>query len=352
MPVPAPQPPVSRALLRDDVYLRVRDAIVDGTLAPGEQLRDQELAAWLGVSRTPVREALLRLQQAGLVTSLPGRSTTVASLDTRAARDAQAVVAQLHRLAVHDAVGLLTADDLTRMRAANERFRAALEAGDADGALAADDELHGIPVAAAGNAALAAVLDQLTPVLRRVERLRFSSLSGRGSVALHARLIDLCEAGERDAAAEVSHQTWQTLAPLLDTWAARDAQAVVAQLHRLAVHDAVGLLTADDLTRMRAANDRFRAALEAGDADGALAADDELHGIPVAAAGNAALAAVLDQFTPVLRRVERLRFSSLSGRGSVALHARLIDLCEAGDRDAAAEVSHQTWQTLAPLLDT
>jgi len=141
----------------------------------------------------------------------------VASLDTRAARDAQAVVAQMHRLAVHEAVGQLTADDLARMRAANARFRAALEAGDADGALAADDELHGIPVAAAGNAALAAVLDQFTPVLRRVERLRFSSLSGRGSVALHARLIDLCEAGDREAAAEVSHQTWQTLAPLLDT---------------------------------------------------------------------------------------------------------------------------------------
>jgi DNA-binding GntR family transcriptional regulator len=217
VPVPSPQIPVSRALLRDDVYRRVRDAIVDGTLGPGEQLRDQELAAWLGVSRTPVREALLRLQQAGLVASLPGRSTTVASLDTRAARDAQAVVAQMHRLAVHNAVGQLTADDLDRMRDANARFRAALEAGDAEAALDADDELHGIPVAAAGNAALAAVLDQFTPVLRRVERLRFGSLSGRGSVALHARLIDLCEAGDREAAAEVSHETWQTLAPLLDS---------------------------------------------------------------------------------------------------------------------------------------
>ena len=214
MPTSAPSP--SRALLRDDVYSRVRDAIVDGTLAPGEQLRDQELAAWLGVSRTPVREALLRLQQAGLVAALPGRSTTVASLDTRAARDAQAVVASMHQLAVREAVGQLTADDLARMRDANSRFAAALKAGDADAALEADDELHGIPVAAAGNAALAAVLDQFTPVLRRVERLRFESLSGRGSVALHARLIDLCEAGERDAAAEVSHETWQTLAPLLD----------------------------------------------------------------------------------------------------------------------------------------
>jgi DNA-binding GntR family transcriptional regulator len=216
VPVPASAPSPSRALLRDDVYRRVRDAIVDGTLSPGEQLRDQELAAWLGVSRTPVREALLRLQQAGLVSSLPGRSTTVTSLDTRAARDAQAVVASMHELAVSEAVGQLTADDLARMRDANSRFEEALRAGDADAALDADDELHGIPVAAAGNAALAAVLDQFTPVLRRVERLRFESLSGRGSVALHARLIDLCEAGERDAAAELSRETWQTLAPLLD----------------------------------------------------------------------------------------------------------------------------------------
>ena len=217
MPVPASEPSPSRALLRDDVYRRVRDAIVDGTLAPGEQLRDQELAAWLGVSRTPVREALLRLQQAGLVAALPGRSTTVASMDTRTARDAQAVDASMHELAVREAVGQLTAGDLSRMRDANARFEAALRAGDADAALDADDELHGIPVAAAGNAALTAVLDQFTPVLRRVERLRFGSLSGRGSVALHARLIDLCEAGEREAAAEVSHETWQTLAPLLDS---------------------------------------------------------------------------------------------------------------------------------------
>ena len=78
MPLPVAHAPLARGLLRDDVYRRLREAIVDGTLAPGEQLRDGELATWLGVSRTPVREALLRLQQAGLVTATPGRSTTVA----------------------------------------------------------------------------------------------------------------------------------------------------------------------------------------------------------------------------------------------------------------------------------
>lgn len=63
MPIPTKTAPYTRSLLRDGVYVQLRDAIVDGTLEPGEQLRDGELAGWLGVSRTPVREALLRLQQ-------------------------------------------------------------------------------------------------------------------------------------------------------------------------------------------------------------------------------------------------------------------------------------------------
>ena len=66
MPIPTEvRPP--RPLLRDDVLERMRDAIVDGTLTPGEQVRDADLATWLGVSRTPVREALLELGRAGLV---------------------------------------------------------------------------------------------------------------------------------------------------------------------------------------------------------------------------------------------------------------------------------------------
>lgn len=215
MPVPSEVVERERVLLRDDVYERLRDAIVDGTLEPGEQLRDQELSVWLGVSRTPVREALLRLQQAGLVASVPGRSTVVTSIDTRATAHAMSVVAAMHRLAVLEAVGRLTRGDLRAMRAANKRFAAALRAGDVDAALEADDELHDIPVAASGNGAVVAVLEQFTPLLRRVERLRFSTLPGRASVVLHERLIDLCEAGDAEGAAEVSWQTWQTLQPLL-----------------------------------------------------------------------------------------------------------------------------------------
>ncbi len=216
MPIPTAAAAPFRSLLRDDVYLRLRDAIVDGTLEPGEQLRDGELAVWLGVSRTPVREALLRLQQGGLVVARPGRSTTVATLDARAIRDAQAVVASMHELAVRQAVAQLTDADLDRMREANARFSAALAADDVDAALAADDDFHAVPVAAAANQALQSVLEQFTPSLRRLERLRFASLAGRGSVALHDRLLERCAAGDVDGAAATSYETWQTLEPLLD----------------------------------------------------------------------------------------------------------------------------------------
>ena len=67
MPVPRPDPSHCPASLRDYAYDALRSAIVDGTLAPGEKLRDAELESWLGVSRTPIREAIARLETAGLV---------------------------------------------------------------------------------------------------------------------------------------------------------------------------------------------------------------------------------------------------------------------------------------------
>ncbi|MFJ2755077.1 GntR family transcriptional regulator [Nocardioides sp. NPDC087217] len=210
MPIPSGTPAVDRTLLRDDVYRRLRDAIVDGTFGPGEQLKDVELAEWLGVSRTPVREALLRLGGSGLVVALPGRSTTVSKIESQAVRDARDVVAAMHQLAAREVAGKLTERDLDRMREANRRFADAVRAGDVDAALDADEELHRIPVAALGNRAIETVLDQFDPLVRRAERLRFDA-DGQASVERHDTLIDLLASGDAEGAASVAYEVWHSL---------------------------------------------------------------------------------------------------------------------------------------------
>jgi len=210
VPVPTETLP-PRSLLRDDVYARLRDAIVDGTLAPDEQLRDMELATWLGVSRTPVREALLELARAGLVRATPGKSTVVAPVDPAAVRDAQSVVAAMHALAVREAVARLTPEDLAEMRDANAAFAEAQRRGDVDAALDADERFHRVAIVASGNRAAAQVIAQYEPVLRRAERLRFASHEGEASAERHNALIALCTSGDVDAAADLAAQTWQTL---------------------------------------------------------------------------------------------------------------------------------------------
>jgi DNA-binding GntR family transcriptional regulator len=211
MPVPPKAAPSKRQLLRDDAFTAIRAAIVDGTLEPEERLVDAELSAWLGVSRTPIREALARLDAAGLVRTRPGRYTIVSPLDARSMKDAQAVAASMHELAVREAVPVMRPEHFAAMRMANERFEAALSVRDVDSAIASDDEFHGVAVEVCANHAIRSVLDQYTPLLRRMERARFASLIGRASVSQHARIVDLAEAGDADGAAREARLNWLTL---------------------------------------------------------------------------------------------------------------------------------------------
>jgi DNA-binding GntR family transcriptional regulator len=211
MPVPRKAHAPKRQLLREDAFTAIRTAIVDGTLEPEERLVDAELSEWLGVSRTPIREALARLDAAGLVQTRPGRYTIVSPLDVRSMKDAQAVAAAMHELAVREAVPVMSHEHFAAMRAANERFAAALTAGDIGSAIESDDAFHVVALDVCGNGAVRSVLDQYTPVLRRMERVRFSSLTGRSSVAQHATIIALAERGDADGAAREVRLNWLTL---------------------------------------------------------------------------------------------------------------------------------------------
>jgi DNA-binding GntR family transcriptional regulator len=211
MPAPAQLGLHKRTLLRDDVYSSLRDAIVDGTFAPGERLKDPELEEWLGVSRTPIREALLRLERAGLVLSQPGKSTIVAPYDAEATANAQQVTAAMHELAARSAMPTISDAQVQEMADANIRFAAALDAQDADAALVADDEFHAVFVEASGNPMIASILEQATPLLRRIERMRFSSTDARESVAKHEAIIATAREGDTETVAALCRENWLAL---------------------------------------------------------------------------------------------------------------------------------------------
>jgi DNA-binding GntR family transcriptional regulator len=131
----------------------------------------------------------------------------------------------------------------------------------------------------------------------------------------------------------------------------RDAAEVVRAMHELAARIAVPLLTAGHIEAMHEANRRFETATRAGDADAALDCDDELHGVLVRVCGNRAVAATIERYTPLIRRLERRQFSSARARRSVRWHDELIAACAAGDAGRAIEVTGQIWRSLEDLAD-
>ncbi|WP_442874738.1 GntR family transcriptional regulator [Amycolatopsis sp. NBC_00345] len=213
----SPLPKVSRPLLRDEAYERIRHAIIDGSLSAGTPLRDADLAEQLGLSRAPVRQALLRLAEDGLVDSKPQSYTRVAEFVSDDVRDAVQLVRALHEFAVRQALPRLGPAHVAEMRAANERFAAAVESRDVAAAIEADDELHDVPVRVCGNRAVATTLGRYTPLLRRLEYARFSSLPAHRSVQRHAELIDALAGGDAERAAAVTSTIWSDLENLLET---------------------------------------------------------------------------------------------------------------------------------------
>ncbi len=146
---------IPQASLRDQVVGAIRDAIIQGKFRPGEKIPEHDLSQQLGVSRTPIREAIRILEQQGLVETRPKNGTYIAALDREQAKHGLLVRAALEELAVREALERLEAyewnrlcdelDELLRgMRAAGKR-------GDAIGATELDVEWHTLLIDAAAN---------------------------------------------------------------------------------------------------------------------------------------------------------------------------------------------------------
>lgn len=188
-----------------------------GVLEPGERLRDGSIAESLGVSRTPVREALRRLEDEGLVESSASRWTKVSGLDLAEAVRLYPIVWALEPLALRFAARLEAAG-IERMEAANERLRRAVDESDRVAASEADMDFHKVFTDASDNAELIKMLGDLKTKLFRLEVVYFGGQElAERSIAEHERILDALRDEDYAAAARNVESNWkQSLKRLLD----------------------------------------------------------------------------------------------------------------------------------------
>jgi DNA-binding GntR family transcriptional regulator len=205
--------PIDRRPARWTVYDRIRNWIEDGALAPGESIKDAEIAKTLGVSRTPVREALQMLEGENLVEMLPGRLTRVTDTTPDDIGLAYATLAALNALAAEMGTPRATDADVDKMRAENERLARAIGAKDPVEAREADRAFHGILLRLAQNPYLESAIEPLLSHIRRLEALYFRDEEpGLESVEEHGRIIEAVAAGDVAAASAATRSNFQRYA--------------------------------------------------------------------------------------------------------------------------------------------
>jgi GntR family transcriptional regulator, rspAB operon transcriptional repressor len=192
--------PRRRRSLADDIYDELRLAIVTLRMPPGEVVSEKDLCAQFGVSRTPVREALLRLADHGLVEIAPQHATFVAPIDADAVRQAQFLRENLEAPVVRRLCEG-TPPDLTRPRALLAEHRRILETGDYFASVPIDDRFHQALFDLAGMGPLWSVIHARKAHLDRIRALQVPEPGKLARVVQeHAEILDAIAARDPDRA--------------------------------------------------------------------------------------------------------------------------------------------------------
>jgi DNA-binding GntR family transcriptional regulator len=187
--------------MAEAALIELQDSILSGELAPGSALRLEELAARLGMSISPVREAVRRLETLGLAVHVPHRGARVSELALDDLRDTYEVRLVLEPLAVRRAAARFTAEDAAVARSYLAEYRRAREREEPRSARGAHAAFHFTLYAASGSEWLQRLI---RPAWENCERYRAMSLQGRGALEIereHQRILDACVCHEPDRAA-------------------------------------------------------------------------------------------------------------------------------------------------------
>ena len=184
--------------LRDLVFEALREAIINGTLKPGERLMEVQLAEEMGVSRTPVREAIRKLELEKLVVRVPRKGAYVADISKTEIAEVFEIRRALEGLAAQLAADRATDDQLETLERYLFRISEAIDKGDLEATIMLDTEFHNELYQAANNERLGEMINNLR---EHIQRYRSTSLAhpGRMKQALseHRRIVE--SIGKRDA---------------------------------------------------------------------------------------------------------------------------------------------------------
>jgi DNA-binding GntR family transcriptional regulator len=194
------QGPVTRSASDVAVEL-IRQAVIEGRLEPGQRLKEEDLARELGISRTPVREALLVLQTEGLIEALPNRGSIVRSYSPEDLYDMYELRALLEGYAARQASQRISADELAALAESNKRFSKLRRNGDMSDLVAENMRFHNAILDAAGSQRLARMVRSVIelPLVYR-SYVWYSKEQIRISEHYHAQLFAALEARDGDRA--------------------------------------------------------------------------------------------------------------------------------------------------------
>lgn len=190
--------------LRDVVFEQLRTKIMQGELAPGTRLMEIGLSEQLGVSRTPVREAIRMLEKEGLAVILPRRGAHVASVSPRQLEDMLEVRRTLETFSVNAAGSRISFEQIEELRVNNEKYRKAVRSGDPVMIARTDHEFHSGITKIAGNEKIVSILTGLKEQLFRYTYLYAKYCSTlEQSIYEHEMICDAFSNGDNNRAVEI-----------------------------------------------------------------------------------------------------------------------------------------------------
>jgi len=198
--------------LREVIFNTIREAIILGELKPGERLMEVQLAEKMGVSRTPVREAIRKLELEGLVEMLPRKGAHVADLSVKDIMDVLEIRATLDGLASSLSASRITEEEIKELRHLLQQFENYIEKGSTQGVIKKDVEFHDIIYRSSRNEKLIQISNNLR---EQVQRFRVIYIKDYGSsrelVKEHADILNAianrdCEAAMKFAQRHIKNQ--------------------------------------------------------------------------------------------------------------------------------------------------